>query len=217
MQLEHTFTIAAPVDVAWAALNNPRTVAPCFPGATLESSSDDSFAGTVKVRLGPIGLTYSGTGSYVDRDDDAHSVVIDVAGRDKRGSGTASARVTGSMHALGPDSTEVTMLTDLTITGKPAQFGRGVIADVSEKIVGQFAACLSERLGAPEEPAPVADSSAPTSTGTPARAATVTALPSSAPPASLLALAPTQVRVGGVVGVVLLLMVVLLRRGRTSA
>ncbi|GEL17033.1 SRPBCC family protein [Pseudonocardia asaccharolytica] len=147
MQLENKFTIAAPIEEAWAALNNPETVAPCFPGATLDSYESDAFTGTVKVKLGPISLTYKGKGTYVSRDDAKHEVVIDANGRDARGNGTANAKVTGTMQADGPDKTEVTMVTDLTITGRPAQFGRGVISDVSEKIIGQFASCLTEKLG----------------------------------------------------------------------
>lgn len=146
MQLENKFTIAAPIEAAWAALNNPETVAPCFPGATLTEYTGDSFTGTVKVKLGPISLTYKGKGTYVDRDDANHKVVIDATGRDSRGNGTAKATVTGSMVADGPDKTEVTMATDMTITGRPAQFGRGVISDVADKIIGQFASCLADKL-----------------------------------------------------------------------
>jgi uncharacterized protein len=158
MKLENNFTIDAPVDKAWAALNNPETVAPCFPGATLTSYEGDSFAGTVKVKLGPIAMTYKGKGTYVSRDEDAHEVVIDATGRDSRGNGTASAKVTASLAAEGPDKTAVSMVTDMTITGKPAQFGRGVISDVADKIIGQFAACVARKL-APEA-APVAVSAA---------------------------------------------------------
>ncbi len=147
MKLENKFTIAVPIEEAWAALNNPETTAPCFPGATLQSYEADSFTGTVKVKLGPISLTYKGKGTYVDRDDAAHKVVIDAFGRDSRGNGTASAKVTGTMMADGPDRTHVTMVTNLTVTGRPAQFGRGVMSDISEKIIGQFASCLTDRLG----------------------------------------------------------------------
>lgn len=149
MQLENTFTIAAPIDAAWAALNTPETIAPCFPGATLENYEGDSFTGTVKVKLGPISLTYKGKGTYVSRDDAAHQVVIEANGRDSRGNGTATATVTGTMVADGPDKTAVTMVTDMTITGRPAQFGRGVISDVADKIISQFAACVADKL-APE-------------------------------------------------------------------
>jgi carbon monoxide dehydrogenase subunit G len=149
MQLENTFTIAAPIDKAWEALNTPQTIAPCFPGATLTEYEGDSFTGTVKVKLGPISLTYKGKGTYVTRDDAAHKVVIEASGRDSRGNGTANATVTGSMVADGPDKTAVTMVTDMTITGRPAQFGRGVISDVADKIIGQFAGCVADKL-APE-------------------------------------------------------------------
>jgi carbon monoxide dehydrogenase subunit G len=153
MQLENKFTIDAPIDKAWEALNTPETVAPCFPGATLQSYEGDSFTGTVKVKLGPISLTYKGKGTYVSRDDENHKVVIEATGRDSRGNGTASATVTGTMRAEGSDRTAVTMVTDMTITGRPAQFGRGVISDVADKIIGQFSACVASKL-APEKAAP---------------------------------------------------------------
>jgi uncharacterized protein len=149
MQLENKFTIDAPIEKAWEALNTPETIAPCFPGATLTEYEGDSFQGTVKVKLGPISLTYKGKGTYKERDDTAHRVVIDASGRDSRGNGTANATVTGTMESDGPDRTAVTMVTDMTITGRPAQFGRGVISDVADKIIGQFAACVADKL-APE-------------------------------------------------------------------
>ncbi|GAA5122964.1 SRPBCC family protein [Pseudonocardia adelaidensis] len=162
MQLENKFTIDAPIDKAWEALNTPETVAPCFPGATLQEYEGDSFTGTVKVKLGPISLTYKGKGTYVTRDEANHKVVIEATGRDSRGNGTASATVTGSMTADGPDRTAVTMVTDMTITGRPAQFGRGVISDVADKIIGQFSACVASKLApAAEEPAAEKASSAP--------------------------------------------------------
>jgi uncharacterized protein len=153
MQLENKFTIAVPIEKAWEALNSPETVAPCFPGATLQTNEGDSFTGTVKVKLGPISLTYKGKGTYVSRDDAAHKVVIEASGRDSRGNGTASATVTGTMVADGPDKTAVTMVTDMTVTGRPAQFGRGVMSDVADKIIGQFAACVADKL-APQAQAP---------------------------------------------------------------
>ncbi len=164
MQLENKFTIDAPIEKAWVALNTPDMIAPCFPGATLTSYEGESFEGTVKVKLGPISLTYKGKGTYVGRDDDNHKVTIEASGRDSRGNGTASATVTGTMVADGPDRTAVTMVTDMTITGRPAQFGRGVISDVADKIIGQFAGCVARKL-APEEEA-VAAAPAPAATGT---------------------------------------------------
>jgi len=146
MQLENSFTIDAPIEKAWEALNTPQTIAPCFPGATLTEYEADTFTGTVKVKLGPISLTYKGKGVYKERDDAAHRVVIDASGRDSRGNGTAEATVTGTMTADGPDKTAVTMVTDMKITGRPAQFGRGVISDVADKIIGQFASCVASKL-----------------------------------------------------------------------
>ena len=153
MQLENTFTIDAPIEKAWEALNTPQTIAPCFPGATLTEYEADTFTGTVKVKLGPISLTYKGKGVYKERDDAAHRVVIDASGRDSRGNGTAEATVTGTMTADGPDKTAVTMVTDMKITGRPAQFGRGVISDVADKIIGQFASCVASKLQAGDAPA----------------------------------------------------------------
>lgn len=171
MKLENNFTIDAPVEKAWAALNNPETVAPCFPGATLTTYEGDSFAGTVKVKLGPIAMTYKGKGTYVTRDEAAHEVVIEANGRDSRGNGTANATVTASLAAEGADRTAVSMVTDMTITGKPAQFGRGVISDVADKIIGQFAACVARKLApaaeeVAEEAVPVAATAAPASEAT---------------------------------------------------
>ncbi|MBN9100410.1 MAG: SRPBCC family protein [Pseudonocardia sp.] len=162
MQLENKFTIEAPIEKAWEALNTPQTIAPCFPGATLTEYEDDTFTGTVKVKLGPISLTYKGKGTYKERDDANHRVVIDASGRDSRGNGTANATVTGTMAADGADKTVVTMVTDMTITGRPAQFGRGVISDVADKIIGQFAGCVAEKL------APGLEAAAPAGAATPA-------------------------------------------------
>jgi len=196
MKLENTFTIDAPVEKAWEALNSPETVAPCFPGATLTTYEGDSFTGTVKVKLGPIAMTYKGKGTYVSRDDAAHEVVIDASGRDSRGNGTASAKVTASLTADGPEKTAVTMVTDMTITGKPAQFGRGVISDVADKIITQFSACVARKLAdgetAPEgtgtettaEPVPAAAAGAASTNGVvaaPTSAPATTDVPSTAP------------------------------------
>jgi carbon monoxide dehydrogenase subunit G len=106
----------------------------------------DTFTGTVKVKLGPIALIYNGTGTFVEKDESAHRMVIDAKGKDKRGNGTAGAHVTATMTEQGT-STHVEVLTDLNITGKPAQFGRGVMEDVSNKLLGQFTACLEQKVG----------------------------------------------------------------------
>ena len=168
MQLENTFTIDAPIEKAWEALNTPQTIAPCFPGATLTEYEADTFTGTVKVKLGPISLTYKGKGVYKERDDAAHRVVIDASGRDSRGNGTAEATVVGTMTADGPDKTAVTMVTDMKITGRPAQFGRGVISDVADKIIGQFASCVASKLQAGDAPAATDEASSEGSAPVPA-------------------------------------------------
>ncbi|TQM15678.1 SRPBCC family protein [Pseudonocardia kunmingensis] len=180
MQLENKFTIDAPIEKAWEALNTPETVAPCFPGATLTEYEGNSFTGTVKVKLGPISLTYKGKGTYVSRDDENHKVVIEATGRDSRGNGTASATVTGTMQADGPDRTAVTMVTDMTITGRPAQFGRGVISDVADKIIGQFSACVASKL-APETGAAAGSSPSPKPASGAAAATSAPATPTPAP------------------------------------
>jgi len=172
MQLENTFTIPAGINEAWAAFNDPRRVAPCFPGATLETYENDSFTGTVKVKLGPISLTYKGKGTFVERDDEAHKVVIEASGRDSRGNGTASATVTGTLHADGDAQTTVKMVTDMTVTGRPAQFGRGVMADVSDKIIGQFSSCLANKLGPQAESSGEAEAAASSGASASSSAAT---------------------------------------------
>ena len=149
MELEHQFTVPASLEVTWAAFNDPSRVAPCFPGATLTSVDGDEFTGSAKIKLGPIALQYNGTGRYVERDESAHRAVIKAKGKDKRGNGTANATVTAQLR---PDAggTAVRVTTDLAVTGKPAQFGRGVMQDVSDALLGQFVACLKATLGEPE-------------------------------------------------------------------
>ncbi len=149
MELEHQFTVPASVEETWAAFNDPEVVAPCFPGATLISVDGDQFTGSAKIKLGPIAMQYNGTGTYVQRDEQARRAVIEAMGRDKRGNGTANATVTAQLNPDG-DGTAVHVTTDLAITGKPAQFGRGVMQDVSDKLLLQFVACLQAKLGASE-------------------------------------------------------------------
>jgi carbon monoxide dehydrogenase subunit G len=153
MDLRHEFTVPATVEETWAAFNDIEAVALCFPGAAVSSVEGDTFHGSCKVKLGPISLLYNGTGTFVEKDEAARRMVIDAKGKDKRGNGTAGAHVTATMTEQGP-STKVEVLTDLNITGKPAQFGRGVMQDVSDKLLGQFTTCLEQRLGAPAEAPP---------------------------------------------------------------
>jgi uncharacterized protein len=148
MQLEHQLSIPAPIDVVWPALLDPERVAPCVPGATLTGVDGDSFTGTVKVKVGPITLLYKGTGTFTEQDEQARRAVLKASAKDTRGNGTVNATVTVTLAEEG-DRTSGVVVTDLSITGKPAQFGRGLIADVGGKIIEQFAACLSEKLAAP--------------------------------------------------------------------
>ncbi len=148
MDLENTFVVDAPIADVWSAFLEPDRVAPCFPGAKLTESDDTSFTGTVKVKLGPIAMLYKGTGTYVETDEAARTAVIKANGKDSRGNGQANATVTMSLAETTATSTTVVVATDLSITGKPAQLGRGIITEVAGKIIGQFADCLGQRLGA---------------------------------------------------------------------
>ena len=154
MKLEHSFTVPADLDTVWQAVLDPERVAPCMPGATLTEVDGDAFKGSVKVKMGPISLLYKGTGEFLSKDADTSTVVIKAAGKDARGNGTASATVTVTLTAAG-DSTVGSVSTDLSITGKPAQFGRGLISEVGGKILDTFATCLASKLApaaAPEPP-----------------------------------------------------------------
>ena len=152
MELQHSFSVPVDVDRAWAVLVDIEQVAPCMPGAALDTVDGDEFTGSVKVRLGPIGITYKGKARFVEKDQVAHRAVIDAQGKDARGNGTASATVTATLHPQ-DDGTRVEVNTDLAITGKPAQFGRGVMVDVGNKLIGQFADCLAGKLAKPAGPA----------------------------------------------------------------
>lgn len=145
MKLENRFTVPVPPDRAWQVLLDVERIAPCMPGATLTSRDGDAFEGTVKVKVGPINLTYGGRAQFTSLDPDAHVAVLEASGKETRGTGTAKASITCRLHDRG-GTTDVEVDTDLAVTGKPAQFGRGVLADVSAKLVDRFAACLSEEI-----------------------------------------------------------------------
>ena len=145
MQLEHHLSVPAPIDVVWPALLDPERVAPCVPGATLTGVDGDSFTGTVKVKVGPIALLYKGTGTFTEHDEQARRAVLKAAAKDTRGNGTVNATVTLTLTDEADHTTGI-VATDLSVTGKTAQFGRGMIADVGGKIIEQFSACLSENL-----------------------------------------------------------------------
>ncbi|MFD4902646.1 SRPBCC family protein [Streptomyces sp. NPDC058411] len=149
MQLDHTFTVPADPDEAWKLFHDLARVAPCMPGAVLDTLDGDAFTGRVKVRIGAVQMSYRGEGT-VTRDEAARSMHLDLSGSETRGSGTASATVTATL-AAGPDGTRVHVRTDLDITGRPAQFGRGIMTEVGDRLVQQFAdrleGVLRERPG----------------------------------------------------------------------
>ena len=147
MQLEHEFTVPVPVAQAWDVLLDVERIAPCMPGATVESFDGETIEGRVKVKVGPIQVTYAGTARFVEKDVAGRRAVIDASAKEARGVGTAKATITALLHDEGAGSTRVTVTTDLAITGKPAQFGRGVMAEVGNKILGRFADCLAGELG----------------------------------------------------------------------
>lgn len=146
MELTHSFTVPTSVDEAWSLFMDLERVGACFPGATVTDVSQDDFSGTVKVKVGPISLLYTGSGSFVAKDDEGHRAVIEAKGKDKRGNGTAGATVTIQLTPDGGGA-RADVVTDLAVTGKPAQFGRGVMQDVSDKLLGQFIACIETHLG----------------------------------------------------------------------
>jgi len=149
MRLEHEFTVPAPVGTVWTALVDPERVAPCMPGATLTGVDGEKFTGTVKVKLGPITLMYKGSGEFLETDEGSRRMVMKASGKDVRGNGTAAATVTAVLGEV-DGGTRCEVVTDLSITGRPAQFGRGLIAEVGGKIIDQFAGCLASRLGTEE-------------------------------------------------------------------
>jgi len=145
MELTNTFDVSVPVDTAWAVLTDVERIAPCLPGAQLQEIEGDEYRGVVKIKVGPITAQYKGKASFVEKDDVAHKAVLEASGRDTRGQGNASATITALLEPSG-DGTHVTVTTDLTVTGKVAQFGRGVLADVSAKLLGQFVDNLEQTV-----------------------------------------------------------------------
>ena len=148
MKIENSFTVDAPINEAWALLTDIPEIAPCLPGAKLTDETDGVYSGGIKVKVGPVTSEYKGSASFVEKDETNYKAVIDGKGRDTRGAGNAQALITAQMTAEG-DKTRVDIETDLKISGKVAQFGRGVMQDVSTKLLGQFAECLESKIGEP--------------------------------------------------------------------
>jgi len=146
MDLTHRFSVPADVHAAWNVFNDVVRLAPCFPGATITSVQGDEFNGKLKIKLGPATLVYNGSGRYVERDETEHRVLIEASGHDRRRNGTAAVTVAASFIPNGTQ-TDVEVLTNLAITGKPAQFGDEVISDVSVRLLEQFVDCMSRRFG----------------------------------------------------------------------
>ncbi len=145
MKLENEFRVSVPIDHAWEVLTDIPLITPCLPGATLTDHDADEYKGKVKIKVGPVTADYSGSAVFVTRDETAHHVEISASGRDSRGSGNASATITADMTADG-DGTKVSITTDLKISGKVAQFGKGMIAEVSGKLIDQFVDCIEQEL-----------------------------------------------------------------------
>jgi carbon monoxide dehydrogenase subunit G len=145
-QLVNEFTVNRPIDEAWPRITDVERIAPCLPGAQLQEIEGETYRGVVKIKLGAISSQFKGEANFIERDDEGHRVVIKAAGRDTGGRGNASAEITAQAESLSPTSTRVIVETDLHITGKVAQFGRGIMGDVSAKIMTQFADNLNEML-----------------------------------------------------------------------
>ena len=149
MELDNSFTVPVPPDQAWDVLLDVQRIAPCMPGATVDEVDGDVVNGRIKVKVGPVSLTYRGTAKFTERDTEAHTMVVEASGKETRGAGTASATVRASLapQASG-NGTEVTMHTTMNVTGRPAQFGRGVMVEVGGKLVDQFAQNLAKMIEA---------------------------------------------------------------------
>ena len=203
MELTNEFRVDVPIAEAWNVLTDVERIAPCMPGAELQEIAGDEYRGIVKVKVGPITAQYKGAARFLEKDDDAHKAVLKAEGRDTRGQGNANATITATLTADG-DGTAVSVVTDLTVTGKVAQFGRGVLADVSSKLLGQFVECLhADLLGSapaaaaasasatPAKPTATTPSNGHTGSGNkraatsgPAASTTTAAAPAAAPPAT---------------------------------
>jgi hypothetical protein len=145
MELTNDFRVGVPVERAWEVLNDVELIAPCMPGAQLKEVEGDEYRGIVKVKVGPVTAQYKGAARFLERDEAGRKIVLRAEGRETRGQGNANATITAQMTPDG-SGTAVSVVTDLTVTGRVAQFGRGVMADVSSKLLGQFVDCLEHKL-----------------------------------------------------------------------
>ena len=147
MEMDHSFTVPVPPDRAWDVLLDVEKIAPCMPGATVDEFDGEVVTGRIKVKVGPVSLTYRGTAKFTERDPDARVIVLEASGKETRGAGTASATVRATLEPeSGGEGTTATMHTTMNVTGRPAQFGRGVMVEVGGKLVEQFAQNLRQLI-----------------------------------------------------------------------
>jgi carbon monoxide dehydrogenase subunit G len=147
MEMDHSFTVPVPPDRAWDVLLDVERIAPCMPGATVDEFDGEVVTGRIKVKVGPVSLTYRGTAKFTERDPDAKVIVLEASGKETRGAGTASATVRASLEPESAgEATKATMHTTMNVTGRPAQFGRGVMVEVGGKLVEQFAKNLAQMI-----------------------------------------------------------------------
>ena len=159
MELNNAFVVERSRDETWAALLDIEKMALCMPGASLTSLDGDAFTGKVTLRVGPVMMTYHGEGTIAERDEAGRALSLRLSGKEARGAGTALALVRAQLSEQGPDRTAVEVTTELDLTGKPAQFGRGVLAEVAGAIIGKFARNLADLLGESSEPPQVSGGS----------------------------------------------------------
>jgi carbon monoxide dehydrogenase subunit G len=171
MDLNHQFTVNVPIDEAWVILTDLERIAPCLPGAQLTEIEGDTYRGQVKIKVGPILAQFKGQASFLSRDDVAHKASLKGEGRDTTGKGNASAVITAELTSVSPTSTTCTVHTDLTISGKVAQFGRGALADVSDKLLAQFSENLNQLITGAPAPAPAPSTPATAVAAAPVEAA----------------------------------------------
>ena len=177
MDLQNSFVVPSDIETAFATLQDVEGLAPCMPGATLTTHDGDDFTGSVKVKLGPVSMVFAGTARFVSKDTATWTVVIEGSGKETKGTGTAKGLVTAVLVEEAPDRTRVDVTTEITITGKAAQFGRGVMQDVAARIIDQFSANLAAMMTAggaeavTEAEAIAADAAGATATATAARPA----------------------------------------------
>jgi carbon monoxide dehydrogenase subunit G len=195
MELTNEFRVGIPPDQAWKVLTDVERIAPCMPGAQLQEIDGDEYRGVVKVKVGPITAQYKGKATFVEQDEAGGRAVLRAEGRDTRGQGNANATITATLVPDG-DGTRVTVATDLTVTGKVAQFGRGVLGEVSAKLLGQFVDCLETNVLGTPQPAPAAAPSPPAAPESPPQAGPGQSTPAAGAPAPTVAATATAVTTG---------------------